>query len=246
MELKIIHFYPELMSLYGSYANVALLRRHLEDLGNTVTVETVDYGQDADIANADFLYMGAGTERSQKAALADFARFGDAVKAAAQSGTTLLFAGTAMELLGKSITDADGKTYHGIGLTSYTSTQGKRRIVGDVYGTTSLYPAAVVGFMNKCSIIQGVDSPLISLCSMGFGNEREGSPEGYHSGSVFASHLTGPILVKNPMLLAAVIASIYKHRGQPLPETVPTYPAEEQAYAITAQQLKLRCEKNTK
>ena len=42
MELRIIHFYPDLMSLYGSYANVVLLRRHLEDLGNTVTVETVD------------------------------------------------------------------------------------------------------------------------------------------------------------------------------------------------------------
>ena len=29
MELRIIHFYPDLMSLYGSYANVALLWRHL-------------------------------------------------------------------------------------------------------------------------------------------------------------------------------------------------------------------------
>ena len=30
MELKIIHFYPDLMSLYGSYANVSVLRRYLE------------------------------------------------------------------------------------------------------------------------------------------------------------------------------------------------------------------------
>ena len=81
MELRIVHFYPDLMSLYGSYANVALLRRHLEDLGNTVTVETVDYGQAADIASADFVFMGAGTERSQKAALADFARFAEEIRA---------------------------------------------------------------------------------------------------------------------------------------------------------------------
>ena len=33
MELKIIHFYPDLMSLYGSYANVSVLRRYLEALG---------------------------------------------------------------------------------------------------------------------------------------------------------------------------------------------------------------------
>ena len=38
MELKILHFYPDLMSLYGSYANVSILKRTLEEMGNTVTV----------------------------------------------------------------------------------------------------------------------------------------------------------------------------------------------------------------
>ena len=81
MDWKIIHLYPDLMSLYGSYANVTVLRRHLEDLGGTVTVESVQPGEDADIAHADFIYMGAGTERAQKAALADLARFADALHA---------------------------------------------------------------------------------------------------------------------------------------------------------------------
>ena len=30
MDIKILHFYPDLMSLYGSYANVAVLKRYLE------------------------------------------------------------------------------------------------------------------------------------------------------------------------------------------------------------------------
>ena len=38
MELKILHFYPDLMSLYGSYANVSILKQTLEEMGNTVTV----------------------------------------------------------------------------------------------------------------------------------------------------------------------------------------------------------------
>ena len=41
MELKIVHFYPDLMNLYGSYANVAVLKRYLEELGNTVMVAVV-------------------------------------------------------------------------------------------------------------------------------------------------------------------------------------------------------------
>ena len=108
MELKFIHFYPDLMSLYGSYANVAVLKRYLEQLGSTVTVVPVAPGETADLSGADFLFMGAGTERAQKAALADFARYAPAVKSAAESGTAALFAGTAMELPGKTITAADG------------------------------------------------------------------------------------------------------------------------------------------
>ena len=66
MELKILHFYPDLMSLYGSYANVSILKRTLEEMGNTVTVERVELGGDADLPHADFAYMGAGTERRRR------------------------------------------------------------------------------------------------------------------------------------------------------------------------------------
>lgn len=243
MELKIVHFYPDLMSLYGSYANVSVLKRRLEAMGNAVTVETIAPGQEADISGADFLFMGAGTERSQKAALADFARFSGAVKAAAESGTAMLFAGTAMELLGKTITDPDGRVYDGIGLAEFTSVQGKKRFVEDVYGAASLFPEAVVGFMNKCSIISGVETPLLESLSLGFGNDGEKKPEGFHWKNVFASELTGPILVKNPRLLDAVTAAIYRRRNEPLPETLPVDKWAEEGYAITAEQLRLRSEK---
>ena len=57
MNIRILHFYPDLMSLYGSYANVSVLRRTLEQMGNTVTVEPVAMGENADLTDADFLYM---------------------------------------------------------------------------------------------------------------------------------------------------------------------------------------------
>ena len=47
MEVKIIHLYPDLMNLYGSYANVSAVKRILERLGHTVTVETVNPGDSA-------------------------------------------------------------------------------------------------------------------------------------------------------------------------------------------------------
>ena len=242
MELKLIHFYPDLMSLYGSYANVAILKRYLELLGNTVTVKTVAPGETADLADADFLYMGAGTERSQKAALADFVRYAGAVKAAAESGTVQLYAGNAMELLGKTITDSTGKVYEGIGLGSFESVQGEKRIVGDVYGETALYADAVVGFMNKCARITGVETPLLTSMKMGFGNEAEGGAEGFCQNAVFASELTGPILTKNPRLLEKVAAAIYARRGEAMPADLPVIPHLEEGYAMSAEQLRARCE----
>ncbi|MBQ9617757.1 MAG: hypothetical protein IJR48_05265, partial [Oscillibacter sp.] len=110
MNLTIFRFYPDLMNLYGSYANVSVLSRLLERLGHTVEVRDVVPGDAVDLAGADFLYMGAGTERRQQFALADFRRIADDVRAAANDGLPMLFAGTAMELLGESVTDANGHT----------------------------------------------------------------------------------------------------------------------------------------
>ena len=243
MELKLIHFYPDLMNLYGSYANLSVLRRALEAMGNTVTVETVQPGQDAALSDADFLFMGAGTERAQKAALADFLRFGEAVKSAAADNCAMLFCGTAMELLGSTVTDAEGCVYEGIGLSSFTSVQGKKRFVEDVYGRTALYDAPVVGFMNKCSTLSGVETPLLTALDMGFGNEGVKSAEGFLWNNVMGSHLTGPLLVKNPRMLDAVIAAIYARRGEALPAVLPRDAYAEAGYAVTAEQLKQRCGK---
>ena len=240
MELKIIHFYPDLMSLYGSYANVAVLKRQLEALGNTVTVETVVPGEAVDLSAADFIFMGAGTERAQKAALADFIRYEVNLKTAADNGTAMLFAGTAMELLGKSITDDAGKEYAGLGLAGFTTVQGKKRFVEDVYGATALYPDPVVGFINKCSTISGVESPLLTAVQLGYGNEGLKTPEGFLYKNVIGSHLTGPILVKNPRLLDTVVAAIYAKHGKSLPAERPANRWTEDGYTITAQQLKQR------
>lgn len=240
MEFRFIHFYPDLMSLYGSYANAAALRRYLERLGHTVSVEAVRPGETSRLSGADFLFMGAGTERAARAAMEDFARFGAEVRAAAEDGTAILFAGTAMELLGERITEADGVSYGGIGLGGFSTARSTRRVTGDVYGYTDLYPEAVVGFVNKCGITTGVDTPLLARLSMGFGNEKDCGPEGFHRKNVFASELTGPLLVKNPKMLAAVAAAMYARRGMAPPEDPPKDPWAEQGYAVTAEQLRRR------
>ena len=152
----------------------------------------------------------------------------------------MLFAGTSMELLGKSITDDAGKEYTALGLANFTSVQSKKRFVEDVYGTTDLYPEAVVGFVNKSSTISGVETPLLTAVQLGYGNEGLKTPEGFRYKNVIGSHLTGPILVKNPRLLDKVITAIYEKRGEALPAERPADRWTEDGYAITAEALKQR------
>ena len=242
MEVRMIHFYPDLMSLYGSRGNVLALERYLKYLDCDVILETVVPGGGADIARGDFFYMGAGTERAARAAMVDFARFGSQLKAAAGDGAAILFAGTAMDLLGQRVQEADGSAYEGLGLASFAVTHGKKRLVGDVYGHTDLYPEAIVGFMNKCGTVTGVETPLLTRLDMGFGNEKERGAEGFHWKNVFASQLTGPLLVKNPKLLETVAAAIYARRGKPLPVDRPVDRWSQAAYAVTEEQLRARAE----
>ena len=82
--------------------------------------------------------------------------------------------------------------------------------MADVLATKVAAVMAVVGFMNKCAKISGVATPLLTGLDMGFGNEAERGPEGFRRDNVFASELTGPILIKNPKLLEAVTAAILR------------------------------------
>ena len=240
MDIKLLHLHPELMSLYGDWANVALLRRHLGDLGHTVTVEQVSLGDDLDLSGADFLFLGAGTERSQKAVLEDLRRHGPALAQAAEENLPMLFTGTAFELLGRQITDAAGTVYPALGLMDFTVTETKKRIVEDVIGDCPCAGAPLVGFMNKCSHITGVETPLLTACEMGFGNDAPGGAEGICFHQVLGTHLTGPVLVKNPALSRAVIRAILARRGAEEHQEWPAYPYEEQGYQVTLQELRRR------
>ena len=239
MKLHLTHLCPEAMSLYGEYANLSVLRRLLEELGDTVTVKTATFEDTPDFAGVDLIYMGAGTERSQKAVLTDLERYAAALKQAAGSAL-LLFTGNAMETLGASVTDAAGKVWPGLHLADFTTVETDRRTPQDVIAASTLWEAPTVGFMNKCSVTSGIETPLFSALSMGFGNEAEGGSEGYAAGNVLATHITGPVLVKNPAFLQYVAARLYGSRGAELPvlsEDAPWRVHARRAYEVTCAEL---------
>lgn len=240
MELNILHLYPDSMNLYGEYANLAVLRRHLEAMGVAVTVTECTCEDVPDFASADLVYMGAGTERSQKAVLLGLVHHADALKAAIERGAVVLFTGNAMETLGASVIDAAGKVWPALGVADFTTAETDRRTPEDVVAAPTLWEAPVVGFMNKCSTTSGVTTPLFSALPLGFGNEKKGGAEGYVSGNVFATHITGPVLVKNPDFLDLILRRLFQQKSWTLPEALPVFPHEREAYAVTLRELQAR------
>ena len=170
MELTILHLYPEFMSLYGEYANLAVLRRHLEALGVTVSLRAAAAGEAPDFAGADMIYMGAGTERGQKRAMEGLLPHRDALLAAVDRGALVLFTGNAMETLGASVTGAAGRVWPGLALADFTTVETERRVPEDVVALSALWDAPAVGFMNKCSVTRGITTPLFRELPLGFGN----------------------------------------------------------------------------
>ncbi len=236
MELKLLHLYDDVMNLYGEYANVSVLARCLSDLGCEVRVDTLSLYEEKDISGYDFYYMGSGTERRQKLALSQLVNYRDALSAACDAGRVMLFTGNSFELLGEKITDQDGTEFEGLRLASFETTEGKRRIVGDCLASFDGFDEILVGFINKCSKTSGVEQPLFQM-KMGFGNEADGEAEGFRKNNCFGTHLTGPILVKNPAMLRYIV----KLLGVEDPERV-SYPFMEKGYEITASELRKRLE----
>ena len=235
MELKILHLFPDAMNLYGEYANVAVLERTLTGMGHSVRVDTLGLYEERDIGGYDLYYMGAGTERRQKLALTRLLPYAPVLRAAMEAGKLLFFTGNAFELLGAAVTDAAGKRHEALGLFGFETVEGERRIVGDCLASCAAVDVPVVGFMNKCSRTTGVETPWFNM-QMGFGNEAEGGSEGLCTPNCLATHLSCPLLVKNPAVLRHVIQRLTGAAPTAMDETM------EKAWRTTAQALQKRLE----
>ena len=232
MEVRILHIFEDVMNLYGEYANVSVLERYLKDLGHKVKVDRLSLYEKKDISGYDFYYMGSGTETKQKLALSELKKYAAELKKACQQGKVMLFTGNSFELLGKKITDADGKEYECLGLAEFVTTESKKRIVGDALA--ELDGNVLVGFINKCSKTSGIESPLFAM-KMGFGNDRDKDKEGFVLNQCYGTHLTGPVLVKNPAMLRKIAKLIVGT----IDESV-RYDAMEKSYQTTVAALEKR------
>ena len=77
MSIRILHLFPDLMNLYGDYANLSILTHYMQLEGCPIDVTSSN--TPVDPAGFDLVYIGCGTERSSLRALELLLPFKDAV-----------------------------------------------------------------------------------------------------------------------------------------------------------------------
>ncbi len=200
-EIKLLHLFPRLLSLYGEYGNLTVLKMELQKAGFSVTVTGYEDGElDAD---ADMLYIGSGTEDNLMEAARRLLPHQRKLADAVGKGKLLLATGNAMTLLGSDVT-RKGETVPALGLCGFhTHIDDSRRHLGDVLTDSSFAGAPCMGFVNTSCVYTGIEAPLLKLrLGAKLGNDKESPVDGIHRGSLYGTQLIGPFLAKNPHVLA--------------------------------------------
>ena len=211
--IRILHLYHDLLNLYGEYGNISLLKKHLEDQGEEVTVEKKSIGDDFSFEDYDFIYSGAGMESNTMVALKDLKKRKDSLKKAIDLNKHILFTGSSYELLGESIDKEEGLNLIPVSVSSE-------------FGE-------LVGFINKSTQIKQNDG-LFEYVFKDEGLKNEAVKEGYRLNNLISTEIIGPILVKNPVFLNYFVKSLAHNYVKK------EYYYEEKAYEVTLEALKKR------
>ena len=224
-ELTIVQLYPDELGVAGDRGNVMALTARLTHAGHSVTVISHEVGSQLP-ADVDLVIVGNGPLSAMRNIHADLLANGDRLRALRASGTAVFAYGSGAELLGHSITLADGTSLEGLAVLPFRATRISTRAVGYVIVDSPF--GQIVGFEDNASrwTLDAGAKPL-GVLEAGSGN-GEGSVEGVldtgtggsvASGTVVSgtvaigTQVGGPALPLNPLLTDAIIASIGIRRG---------------------------------
>ena len=228
--LTIVHVYPELLGTYGDRGNVLALVHRAEARG--VPVRVLDVGLDQPLPRTGDLYVLGGGEDSAQA-LAARCLFADDRAASVLEAAPTFAVCAGLQLLARSFLDAQGRPTSGLGLLDVDCDRLPDRAVGEIVTEPVALPGAPTfsGYENHRGTARlGRDARALGRLVAGVGN-GDGLTEGAQQGSVVATYLHGPALVRNPWLADELLA----RAAGPLPayddETVEELRAERLAEA---------------
>ena len=234
MEIKLLHLYYDIMNLYGEYGNIKILEEHLKDQGYTVIVDKKTLGEEKNLEEYDFIYMGCGTERNQMCIMQDFKKEKEKLSKLIEQEKNIMLTGNSYEILGKKLNREDA-----LGIFNFEAKNTQKRTTEDVICTSNLLKNKVVGFINNMSEITNLENSLFDI-EWGIEDKKEG----ISYKNLIGTHIIGPILIRNPELLKLLINRICTQKDENFKYKDITYEEEEEGYELVLKELETRKNKN--
>lgn len=213
--LTILHLYSDAMDLYGDSKNVEQLCRRIEDCGAQAALRHCQLWEELDLEGVDLVYLGHGKARNLAAVQPHFLQNKEQILSHIEAGQLWMVTGNSRELFGRSFSTVEGQSLEGIGLFDYEGVEQNKVFVADMLGQTAFEPSCgCYGFANRTAYLRypnGNTMPLFRGCmgpggAPGFGDgERADGVEGSLYKNFFATWSVGPVLVRNPGLMAELL-----------------------------------------
>lgn len=234
MEISILHLYYDALNLYGEYGNVEIMKKHLQDQGANVLVDKKTVGDEIDFDKYDFIYMGCGIESNIDFVLDDLKKYEVAINKAIEDKKVFLLTGNSFEMLGKKV----GKK-EGLCIFDYETQRLDDRKTSDVIYKSKYFENKVVGFVNKMTNMYHNMSPLFEV-DFGIGENERNDYEGVKYENLYGTHISGPILARNPEFLKVLVTKICKNKDKNFKYNEIEYKYEEAGYELVLSELEKR------
>ena len=217
--INVLHLYYDLLNLYGENANTRCIVHNLDSNKIKVKVDLKSIDDQIDFKKYDIIYIGSGSEDNLLIALQDLLKRKKELNEFIESNGYLLLTGNSMDMLGKYIIRDDNKIkalnifdYYTKFINESTfKNASSDRIVGEVKASTKLIKDKIVGFQNRCDLNYNVKNPLFKVEEK-YSNDLTNQNEGFNYKNVYATHIIGPLFIRNPYLIDYLLNKICNNK----------------------------------
>lgn len=228
MKLRIGHFYPDLLNLYGDRGNLLALQKRCQWRGIDCQISPIHLNEPLEASDHDLFFIGGGQDDEQNLLQEDFLRLkGPVVKAAVEAGSVFLCICGGFQMMGRYYEKTDGSRIEGLGALDHHTVAGENRLIGDCVSRSDLLAeqgkdSILVGFENHAGrTFLGPQTRPLAKVQRGHGNNGQDGQEGAIYKNVYCTYYHGSFLPKNPAMADYLIHTALQKRFEGFGELEP-------------------------
>jgi hypothetical protein len=207
---------PDVLGTYSDAGNATVLAQRLRWRGIPVDLVSCEAGTTPP-TSCDIYLLGGGEDAAQLFAATWLRRHPALLGAMARSATTLAVC-AGMQILGRTMSDPDGREHRGAELLDLTTRPGRSRATGQIVTRCDIECVGLLcGFENHRGVTTlGPDVRRLGEVLSGTGNRRRPArrgADGVLTDRIIGTYLHGPVLARNPALADHLLAQA---TGQPM------------------------------